>query len=40
MSIQEQLGLEIWLQDGLEGRIIDQTLGEAARIFNATLGRR
>ena len=40
MNIQEQLGLEIWLQEGLEGRIIDRTLGEAAKAFNVMLGRR
>ena len=40
VDVREQLGLEIWLQEGLEGRIIDRTLGEAAKVFNATLGRR
>ena len=40
MSVQEQLGLEIWLQEGLEGRIIGRALDETTSVFDAVLRKR
>ena len=39
-GIQEQLGLEIWLQEGLEGRIIDEALDKTSRAIDTVLRKR
>jgi len=40
MDIQERLGLEVWLQEGLEGRIIDEALNKTSRAIDTVLRKR